>query len=576
MRIGPESIRFPLRDDVDARVQQLLRNIADGCHRLPDETHNQANKRLAEEFLSCIQQEYRGRCEARRQNIPAFYLRTTDANYIFTVPGRSRDEIVLVAHFDTWRGPGADDNTTGEEILKQYLLEDLQRTEPPLLTHTYVLAGSEECGLIGFLSQCLLAAGLTAANMAYQASSWLAVAIALLVIPLAKYRFGVAGSRVYVKSLPSEQLARTKAVLAVDSVGEGKIYIPRDSLGADLVRAFIPFPGYDRLNDLLEEAAHLHRIKYNTFLSGGTTDHVSWLEVNNSLWDRLRERLGAQPRHKVPAAALIAMCRGKASPFVFGGKIHTSDDTPDRVYAGPLRETLQIVDYLIHVLEGGAHPAEPRKPQDCHYARLYRAGEETLLALKDAVEPNRRNINVLYRVDADITENVARVRILEVLGWGVETSLDRQIQNHLAGGLSQPTVGQPTVRRLPVTEIHIANGPTFWRRFGLIRSLRALWHLSVGKVEEWAGRYSFATFFFSAYLIATVFGVTMDGVFAASESFSLWFFRFFWATMPATVTIEFAVIAYLFAVEIPTRIDNSYKHLNKADNLLSLKRVRHV
>ncbi len=576
-----------MRDDVEARVQELLRNIAEGCCRVPEENHNQANKRMAEEFLARIEREFPGRLSARRQPISTFYVRTTDANYIFTVPGRSPEELVLVAHFDTWRGPGADDNTTGEEILKQYLLEDLRRAEPPPLTHTYILAGSEECGLIGFLSQCLLTAGLVAANLAYQSGNLIAVLLGLMAIPMAKYRFGVAGSRVYVRSLTSEQLGRTKAVLAVDSVGEGRIYIPRETLGADFVRAFIPFSGYERLNDLLEEAAHLHAVKYNSFLSGGTTDHVSWLEVNNSLLDRLRERLGGRARHKVPAAALVAMCPGKASPFVFGGKIHTPNDTPDRVYPEPLRETLHIVDYFFHILEGGARPVEPRTSAECHYARLYQAAGEKYLALKDAVEPNRRNINMIYRVEGEVTDSgadtVARVHIRNAVGWGVETSLDRELEKLLEEKASEAAQAAKTAsdgdqkidwRRIHVTEIHIQDGPVYWRRFGLVRSLLAAWHAAIGHVEELMGRYSFAVFFLAAYLVAQLFNVAMDWSFAASEWFAMWYFRFFWATMPATVGLEFGLIAYLFARAIPTWIDNSYKRLNRADNLLSLKRAR--
>src|SRR5213078_2772681 len=62
-----------------------------------------------------------------RQRLSALAVRTTRWNYLFTVPGESEDRVVLVAHYDTWRGPGADDNRTGEEILKQYLLADLRR-----------------------------------------------------------------------------------------------------------------------------------------------------------------------------------------------------------------------------------------------------------------------------------------------------------------------------------------------------------------------------------------------------------------------------------------------------------------
>ncbi|OFV91369.1 MAG: hypothetical protein A3H28_11995 [Acidobacteria bacterium RIFCSPLOWO2_02_FULL_61_28] len=599
------SIRLPLRDDADARVAELLRNIAEACRRQSSEDYNQSNKRLAEEFLAQIERDFPGRCIARRQPIPTFHIRTTDSNYIFTVPGRSENELVLVAHFDTWRGPGADDNTTGEEVLKQYLLEDLRRAEPPPLTHTYILAGSEECGLIGFVSQCLLAAGLVAANLSYQSGSVIEALIALIAIPLAKYRFGVAGSRVYVQSLSPDELARTQAVIAVDSVGEGRMYVPSTSLGADFVRAFIPFPGYDRLNDLLEEAAHLHGIKYNRFLSGGTTDHVSWLEVNNSLLDWVREHLGGKKKLKVPAAALITMCPGKASPFVFGGKIHTPADTADRVYPEPLRQTLHVLDYFFHIFEGGAKPSEPRTPEDCHYARLYAAGSETYLVLKDAVEPNRRNLNMIYRVEAGITEDgpnrVARVRIGACVRWGVETSMDEEIANFLAGkeNPSRDSEPRPTAsrgrpqgsgglnpsrdreravltacRRIPLTEIHVENGPTFWRRFGLIRSLRAAAHSVVGHVAEWMGRYSFLIYFLAAYLVAEAFNMAMDAAFWASPEFAVQFFRFYWATIPFTVALEFGLITYLFVVAIPTVIDNSYRHLNRADNLLSLKRAR--
>ena len=75
-------------------------------------------------------------------------VRTTDCNFIVTVPGRVPKSIALVAHYDTWAGfskkaPGADDNTSGEEVLKQYLLRDFLADSPPPLTHVYLFAGSE-------------------------------------------------------------------------------------------------------------------------------------------------------------------------------------------------------------------------------------------------------------------------------------------------------------------------------------------------------------------------------------------------------------------------------------------------
>src|SRR5438093_1420560 len=226
--------------------------------------------------------------------------------------------MVLVAHYDTWRGPGAADNTTGEEILKQYLLSDLRTGTRPKFTHVYFFAGSEECGLVGLFSQLLLSFGLFAGNFALTYGDWGMLAVAIALLPLASYRFGVSGSREYVRTLSTDALHKIRAVVSIDSVGEGRLYIPRETMGADFIRVLIPFGDYDSLNDLLEEAAHLHGIKYNNFLAGGTTDHVSFLEVNNGLVARVRDwvRRPRTPPLRIPATALVTMLPGKASPIV--------------------------------------------------------------------------------------------------------------------------------------------------------------------------------------------------------------------------------------------------------------------
>ena len=160
----------------------------------PGESFNRANERQVEEFIAWLRGEFAGRTyevergsavadagaarwsDARqredapvvvieRQRLSRWALRTTRWNYIFTVPGESPAALLLVAHYDTWRGAGADDNTTGEEILKQYLLADLRAEKRPAHTHVYFFAGSEECGLVGLLSQLLLATGLIAAKI---------------------------------------------------------------------------------------------------------------------------------------------------------------------------------------------------------------------------------------------------------------------------------------------------------------------------------------------------------------------------------------------------------------------------
>ncbi|MGH9788161.1 MAG: M28 family peptidase, partial [Candidatus Acidiferrales bacterium] len=283
---------------VDERVREIQGNIKATCgDRLAGEGWNRANERQVERLITRLREEFPGRVyeaerdgggkdevaerleQARRrrdascvlaekQRLSKWALRTTRWNYVFTVPGESPEALLLVAHYDTWRGPGADDNTTGEEILKQYLLADLRATARPRLTHVYFFAGSEECGLVGLASQLLLSAGLIAAIQAWQRVSgeWGLVALALC--PLASYRFGVSGSREYVQVLSTHELNSIRAVVSVDSVGEGRMFIPRSTLGADFIRAMIPYGHYDAFTDVLEEGAHLHGIKYNNYLAG--------------------------------------------------------------------------------------------------------------------------------------------------------------------------------------------------------------------------------------------------------------------------------------------------------------------
>jgi hypothetical protein len=631
-------VQATARRPVAERVAELMESVRRGSQRYEGETWDQASERHAEEFISSLRERFPGRVfevsrppadeqqeknlwrflgapkasgqsspesgrtgpelqqpvvVIERQKLKPLARRTTTYNYVFTLPGQQPQRLILVAHYDTWRGPGADDNTTGEEITKQYLLADLLGAERPLLTHTYLLAGSEECGLIGFTSQVLLAVAIGLANMALTKGIYAITALGIAFVPLAKFRFGVSGSREYVQSLSAEEVGLVKSVISVDSVGEGRMYIPETSLGADFVRAFIPFEGYDALDDVLEEAAHLNGIKYNTFIAGGTTDHVSFLEVNSTLLDHLGHWLGC-PRllgchrrgaPKIPAAALVALSPGKASPLVFGGKIHTPADTPDRVYPQPIGEALRILDYWFHVMHGGTRIPEPRDPQQFHYAQLFRVRtserEEYWLAVKDAVEPNRRNINGLYRVSVEIADGRAVCRNPEIIDWGVHTRLRQQVADRLKE--SNGTCEHVRVRELDwitpsgtLRFAHHGGRPSTWLRAssaGWSGMLIALVQLGIGRFEAFMGSNAFLTFFAAAFLMAKGVDRLMTFVFAHWFGFQQWFFAWFPITLPAIVALQLWLMLWLIGTKIPTMIDNNYKHLNRADNLRSLRRV---
>jgi hypothetical protein len=562
-------------ESVEARVQELLASIRKGSERHEGESWDTANERKADEFMAWLEREFAGRVfpagtvppsgdlpvvVAERQRLRPLARRTTDHNYVFVVPGERPERLVLVAHYDTWRGPGADDNTTGEEIVKQYLVADLRAARRPPLTHVYLLAGSEECGLIGFTSQLVLGVGLALSNIALAQGVYAIAALSMLIIPLALFRFGVSGSREYVRGLSRAERDLVQAAISVDSVGEGRLYIPDSALGATFVRAFLPLTGHERLNDMLHEAAHLHGIKYNTYLAGGTTDHISFLEAGR------------------PGAALVALLPGKASPLVFGGKIHTKHDTPDRVYPEPLGQSLRILDTWLHLSQGGARLAEPRELDEFHYARLYRvhvrdgAGaprEELWLALKDAAEPNRRNVNAVYRVEAEVQDGRARCREPRIVGWGVETELARDVKDLLPDGGRRQQVPLRTL------ELDVPSGVfTFVaRRWPLRDALEAAGQRLLGRLEGLIGTHSFLCFFAVAFLLAR--GVEWAlGLAFRWAAFQQVFFDWFVLTMPLTLVAQIWAVVWLVGVKLPAMADNSYKHLSRADNLGSLRRGR--
>ena len=586
---------------VDARVQEILEHIRRDCRELDPKARNEGNERQIETFIAWLSAQYPGRAyevtrgsraapvspedartweQARahvgepcvvieRQRLSKWAVRTTRWNYLFTVPGESKEQVLLVAHYDTWRGPGADDNTTGEEILKQYLLTDLRAATRPKVTHVYFFAGSEECGLIGLFSQLLLSFGLFAGNFALTYRDWGMLAVAIGLLPLASYRFGVSGSREYVRTLTPEQLRLIRAVVSVDSVGEGRLYIPRETMGADFIRVLIPFGDYDSLNDLLEEAAHLHGIKYNNFLAGGTTDHVSFLEVNNGLvarvWEWVRRPDTASLR--IPATAIVAMLPGKASPIVFGGKIHTPNDTPDRVYPQPLRETLLILDYLFYRVEDGPRLVRPRELDEFHYARLYRAGDGYLVALKDAIEPNRRNLNAVYRARVTAESGRTVARLGDIVDWGVETRLTREVAEACA---AEPWTPEP------VDELEVVGDGVrlhFARHRSVVERLRQGFHNAMSAAQGVVRSFLFLSFFAFAYILANVVSWLLDRAFDLWPGFALWVADHVGITLTVIVLLEVAILLHLMARRVPAWIDNAYRHENTADNLGSLKRI---
>jgi len=550
--------------DLEGRVTHIMRAIRHTVQRHPDEDVNDANVRHMEEFFSFLSSRFpSGRFYTEVQHIPKAQVRTTDRNFVVTVPGRSPDQLILVAHYDTWSltrdAPGADDNTTGEEVLKHYLLRDLCSAEPPPITHTYLFSGSEECGNRGLISQFGIILFLTLISYALSSANPLYLLVALPFLPLVNYRFGITGTSHFVKGLSRKEKASIRAAIAVDAVGEGRLYILENEMGANFLRALFPYEGSEKLNDLLEEGAHLHHIKYNRFLSGGTTDSVAFLEERGPFpWGRKKER--------IPAAAILTMSPGKCSPFIWGGKLHTEKDVPDRVHPVPLGEVLTVLDYAMRTLEGGRREPHPRNLEEHHYARLYRDENQLFVAMKDAREHNRRNINTIFEAEGEIDELAARVTAGKVLWWGVETKLGREMKDF-----------RPRAKQVRIDALDVEKGKIrlHFDVSGDIRdTLRAQAIGSLGFFERMLGRYSFMAMFAVTLLV----GYIATGLFGwAVNSFpsfgGLVADHFLWAFF-AALLLQVVLLARLFSRELPTWMDNAYRNENLADNLKSLRRKK--
>jgi len=549
---------------LDDRVACILEGIQKSVERGPGENPNAANIRHLEAFFDFFSKAFqKERFNTRIQPIPKALVRTTDRNFIVTVHGRRKDTLILVAHYDTWAGfskeaPGADDNTSGEEVLKHYLLNDLVSENPPELTHIYLFSGSEECGTRGLVSQLGVTAALYLFGFGISSGSWLYPALALPFLPLLNYRFGVTGTRHFVDSLSDADKAAIRAAIAVDAVGEGRVFILENEMGANFIRALFPYEGSESLNDLLEEGAHLNHIRYNRFLAGGTTDSVAFLEERRFLPFGKRTR-------PIPAAAILTMAPGKCSPLVFGGKLHTGADTPDRVFPKPIGEVLTLIDYAVNILEGKARPKRPRRLEEHHYARLYRRGTELFLALKDAVEPNRRNINSILRVSGKIHRGEAAVRVEDSLGWGVETSLDKEMHDRI-----------PEARAVPLDSLTVEEDGlsiVFHRPEILRRKLRSMFWGLIGTVERMMGRNTFLSMFIIAFLVAYLPSKLIDSAAWAFPPLMRLIARHWIFALSAVTLFQLLVLLRLFTRELPAAIDNAYKHLNRADNLGSLTRM---
>jgi hypothetical protein len=271
------------------------------------------------------------------------------------------------------------------------------------------------------------------------------------------------------------------------------------------------------------------------------------------------------------------MLPGKASPLVFGGKIHTRQDVPERVYPEPVQQALLILDYVFHVLEGGTPVLEPRELNRFQYARLYaivdpeEGTSEYWLILKDAQEPNCRNLNAVYTVENARIDEAAKegwVRAGLPLTWGVRTRLRDEVRDLCAKGGRE-------YHRVRLNHLAVTDGQReflFARKLSSTDQFRRWYYRAQAWIGRQVGRYSFWAFLALAWGISEAVTHALAPALKWSSALQSWFFKYEAVTLPVVLLLQIGLLTWFMVRLVPAWVDNHYKYENRADNIGSLQR----
>ena len=406
---------------LEERVDRMYERILD----LSRKSNNREREKSVVHFLEQLKSYG---INYQSHSIPWWMVRTTNRNYDVLVPGELDDEILFIAHYDSFallRAPGADDNASGVALLEEMLLQDI--ASKPRYTHRYVFSGSEECGHLMFYSM-----------LALLGASFVVPYSAAFLLPFFCVKLGTTGSAEYAKScFKTMHLKKLKAVLAIDSVGSGDCFvIPRYPVSASLAGSIIPYKRAARLDKIIKKSAWELGYKTKDFLLGGTTDHVSFIE-------------------KVPALTILLDKAGKSSPVIVGGKLHTSSDSIEMIEKDSLAAALSVVQRVVERIEHRVKEREPFKIEDGGFANLYRicdGSENFVLCLRKGNKDGQHPVNSVYLCDAKLEGKKARVGRLRFLDWGVERTLDEEVSLLFSDA-----------QRLKVSSIELGRGIVFKR-----------------------------------------------------------------------------------------------------------------
>ena len=149
--------------------------------------------------------------------------------------------------------------------------------------------------------------------------------------------------------------------------------------------------------------------------------------------------------------------------------------------------------------------------------------------------------------------------------WGVETTLDKEMHDF-----------SPDARRVSVDEMVIEDSEgtvRFKARRGIRRKLKTWTRGIWGGFEQLIGRYSFLAMFITAFLVAHISNHLLNWVVGLHPVIIKFAYTHYIWVFAAMWLLQILLLLRLFTRELPAAMDNAHRHLNRADNLLSLRRI---
>ena len=172
----------------------------------------------------------------------------------------------------------------------------------------------------------------------------------------------------------------------------------------------------------------------------------------------------------------------------------------------------------------------------------------------------------MFKAKGKVKNRAAVFKTVETVWWGVETTLDKEMKDFCAG--AKPVKVDSLLVEWNGEEVY------FTSPNGLMRRLKSLAGKMLGGFEKLIGRYSFLSMFMTSFILGYTTNKLFDWIVMLSPVLIRFTIKNYIWMFLLLLIFQIVVLFRLIMRELPAAMDNAYRHLNRADNLMSLRRTR--